>query len=471
MTDMDLQAASPLIKIRNVWLQHLPDSSVNFWCRRGEVIGLSGKNGAGKTTFLRYLAGLDSDTAGNYFAPGPELQIGLVFQHPEDNLIFSGLREDVKFGCKNFGLQFTEKKYQDLLDFFLLDEEDVQNYQWMNAGISERAALASIWSQAPQIILLDEAFSNQDADTAGDIFSRMISQAKTKGQTIILATHEPDLLRMTDIVYHMQNGLMTESPEKDSAEYASGNPINMLISDEKLIRGSEQTIFGKDKMTLSGFSPTESNAETSALPAMLMNDFSFGYSDELLFRKQSCSLNRGNLYYLSGLSGAGKSTLLLLMAALLPLRVGEIQISDKDMSGELITLSSSKKRKIRRRIGFMGQHAERQLFGATVWEDTAFSPKNFGITGTELTDQCENALRSVGLPESLWKRSTGNLSTGEKRKAVLAGIIAAKPDILLLDDPYAEIDSEGIRAINRLIMTYIADGRTVVVSGAKHLNV
>ena len=89
MTDMDLHVGSRLIKIRNVRLQHLPDSSVDFSCQRGEVIGLSGKNGAGKTTFLRYLAGLDSDTTGNYFAPGPELQIGLVFQHPEDNLIFS----------------------------------------------------------------------------------------------------------------------------------------------------------------------------------------------------------------------------------------------------------------------------------------------------------------------------------------------------------------------------------------------
>ena len=118
----------------------------------------------------------------------------------------------------------------------------------------------------------------------------------------------------------------------------------------------------------------------------------------------------------------------------------------------------------------MAQHADRQLFSSTIWEDAGLAPQNFGISGDQLDECRKDALSAVGLREDLWQRSPLQLSIGERKKAALAGVIAAAPDILLLDDPFAEMDENGISAVCRLILDYISRGKTVVVTRAGECN-
>ena len=115
----------------------------------------------------------------------------------------------------------------------------------------------------------------------------------------------------------------------------------------------------------------------------------------------------------------------------------------------------------------MDQHAERSLFCGTVWEDTVFGLKNFGVSGSEMKAMGEKALLRVGILKTLWDRPPHQLSIGEQRKAALAGVIAYDPEILLLDDPYSELDEKGIRFVNKLIVDFLRENRTVVIAGTE----
>ncbi len=461
----------PLFTIESIKLRHLPESSISLSCARGEVIGLCGGNGAGKTTLLRYIAGLDPDGNGKFRDTSHEKQIGLVFQHAKDNLIFSGLRKDVEFGLKNEHQSLSDEQFHNLLSFFELQEEETKCYRWMSAGVAERAALLSIWSQKPDLLLLDEAFSHQDPQTACAIFGRMIREVKSQNRSIIITTHEPEILAMTDIVYRLDQGRMTPAVPENIETGNERNPVEILLSDGSFTKQDAQSISGRNEIILAGFVP-KGTGETNNQPETLrLENVSFSYPEKDIFFKQSCSIKRGTLYYMSGCSGSGKSTLMLLMAGLMRHEEGKIQIADTRIPSSGSKISGGTIKVIRKKIGFMGQHTERQLFCDTVWEDTAYAPSNLGINPSELDDCCEKALRVVGLQENLWRRSPFTLSTGEKRKAALAGIISSGPEILLLDDPYAEIDTEGIGFINQMIRNFITEGRTVVISGTGRLNV
>lgn len=461
----------PLFRLESIKLRHLPESAIDLSCARGEVIGLCGGNGTGKTTLLRYVAGLDPDGNGKFRETTRAIQIGLVFQHAKDNLVFSGLRKDVEFGFKNLHQTLSDEIYHKLLSFFELQEEETKIYRWMSAGTAERAALLSIWSQKPDLLLLDEAFSHQDPLTACAIFSRMIREVKSQNRSIIITTHEPEILELTDTVYRLDQGRITPAVPELAETGNERHPMLNLLSNGSFIKQDVQIISGRNDMVLTGFVPKGSN-ESKIQPEVLRLEYvSFSYPEKDVFVRQSCSIKKGTLYYLSGCSGSGKSTLMLLMAGLMRHKSGMIQIADITLPASGSKISGGTIKGIRKKIGFMGQHAERQLFADTVWEDTAYAPKNLGIDASGLNDCCENALRMVGLQENLWRRSPFTLSSGEKRKAALAGIISAGPEILLLDDPYAEIDAEGIVFINQMIRNYVANGRTVLISGTGRLNV
>lgn len=137
-----------------------------------------------------------------------------------------------------------------------------------------------------------------------------------------------------------------------------------------------------------------------------------------------------------GHTGSGKSTLLQHLNGLLRPKSGTIVVGDTDITAEGVVM-----RDIRRRVGLVFQYPEYQLFEETVARDVAFGPKNLGLTQAEIDDRVEEALELVGLDyEEIKDRSPFELSGGQKRRVAIAGVIAMKPQVLILDEPTAGLD-------------------------------
>lgn len=161
----------------------------------------------------------------------------------------------------------------------------------------------------------------------------------------------------------------------------------------------------------------------------------------------SFQLEPGEFAAVIGHTGSGKSTLMQQLNGLLRPDSGKITV------GEVcITDPSTKMTEVRRKVGLVFQYPEYQLFEETVAKDVAFGPKQVGMTGEELNRVVEESIRLTGLDyEAVKERSPFELSGGQKRRVAIAGVLAMKPEILILDEPTAGLDPSAHRDVLELI--------------------
>lgn len=161
----------------------------------------------------------------------------------------------------------------------------------------------------------------------------------------------------------------------------------------------------------------------------------------------SFQLEPGEFAAVIGHTGSGKSTLMQQLNGLLRPDSGKITV------GEVcITDPSTKMTEVRRKVGLVFQYPEYQLFEETVAKDVAFGPKQVGMTGEELDRMVEESIRLTGLDyEEVKERSPFELSGGQKRRVAIAGVLAMKPEILILDEPTAGLDPSAHRDVLELI--------------------
>lgn len=161
---------------------------------------------------------------------------------------------------------------------------------------------------------------------------------------------------------------------------------------------------------------------------------------------------------LIGHTGSGKSTMVQLFNGLLKPTEGNVCIDEVNIWAE-----PKKIRNVRFKAGLVMQYPEYQLFAETVEEDIAFGPRNMGLSGNELTERVMEAAKFSGLSLDLLKKSPFELSGGQKRRAALAGVIAMRPEILILDEPAAGLDPGGRRDILGKIKVYAKESGTNVI--------
>ena len=159
-----------------------------------------------------------------------------------------------------------------------------------------------------------------------------------------------------------------------------------------------------------------------------------------------------------GHTGSGKSTLVQLLNGILKPTSGQVLLDGKD-----IWENPKKIRDIRFRVGVVMQYPEYQLFDETVRDDIAFGPKNMGLSKEEIEQRVIDAVHFAGLDESLLDKSPFELSGGQKRRAALAGVIAMRPEILVLDEPAAGLDPGGRREILGRIREFQRSSGTSVI--------
>lgn len=173
----------------------------------------------------------------------------------------------------------------------------------------------------------------------------------------------------------------------------------------------------------------------------------------------SLEIQKGEFYALIGATGSGKSTLVQHLNGILAPTSGKVQVCGIDLADK------RKRREIWRKVGLVFQQPEHQLFEETVFDDVAFGPKNLGLSAAETRERVFDALRLVGLdPGETAQLSPFRLSGGMRRKAAIAGVLALRPEVLVLDEPAAGLDPLSRRQLmERINHLRLERGITIVL--------
>ena len=177
--------------------------------------------------------------------------------------------------------------------------------------------------------------------------------------------------------------------------------------------------------------------------SLILDHVNYIYSAKTAYETQALKdiclkIEDGEFIGLIGHTGSGKSTLIQHLNGLLRATSGSIYFQGQDIYD-----ADYDRKALRGKIGLVFQYPEHQLFESTVFADVSFGPKNQGLSEKDAQLRAFTALREVGLLEEYWYRSPFELSGGQKRRAAIAGVLAMKPEVLVLDEPTAGLDPKG----------------------------
>ena len=173
----------------------------------------------------------------------------------------------------------------------------------------------------------------------------------------------------------------------------------------------------------------------------------------------SLEIGQGQFVGIIGHTGSGKSTLIQHLNGLMKATSGDILYD-----GQSIYAEGYDMRKLRSQVGLVFQYPEHQLFEVDVISDVCFGPKNQGLSEEESEKNAREALELVGFPEKYYKQSPFELSGGQKRRVAIAGVLAMKPKVLILDEPTAGLDPKGRDEIlDQIAKLHKETGMTVVL--------
>ena len=173
----------------------------------------------------------------------------------------------------------------------------------------------------------------------------------------------------------------------------------------------------------------------------------------------SLEIRDGEFIGLIGHTGSGKSTLIQHLNGLMRATSGDIRYNGESIYGEGFSMKD-----LRSRVGLVFLYPEHQLFEIDVFTDVCFGPKNQGLSKEEIERRAKEALTLVGIDESYYKKSPFELSGGEKRRVAIAGVLAMKPEVLILDEPTAGLDPRGRDEIlGQLMRLHEEQGLTVIL--------
>lgn len=196
------------------------------------------------------------------------------------------------------------------------------------------------------------------------------------------------------------------------------------------------------------------------------NDVFYTYQANSPFKSEalkgvSLDIKDGSFTCIVGHTGSGKSTLVQQLNGLLIPTSGSVEVNGFTVQNKHKSLKNL--HNLRKEVGIVFQFARYQLFEETIEDDVAFGPMNFGVKKEEALEIAHKCLKTVGIDESLFKRSPFEVSGGQRRRVAIAGILALQPKILVLDEPTAGLDPRGASEILQLFKQLNEQGTTIIL--------
>ncbi|MFY9944367.1 MAG: energy-coupling factor transporter ATPase [Desulfobacterales bacterium] len=417
-------------------------------------IALVGHNGSGKTTLVKQLCGLLAPSAGEVFYRGrrldgdhldrARLEIGLLFQDPDDQLFGHSLIDDAAFGPRNQGLgrEPAEAAARLALEQVGLAGMAYKPPHNLSFGQKKRAALAGLLAMRPEVLILDEPTTNLDPRQE-EIFLNLLRAFRG---TLICISH--NLIFLYELcaravvidrgrIHHdyslrelvSQRDSLREHGLDFSFRLAADAPLPLEPGAAKPIRRS----------------PPEPSGNPAGPPLVSLRDYRYRYPDGTrALAGVGLDIRRGERLAIVGENGAGKTTLL---ACLLGLRPGEGAFN---FAGQPVT--ARRRQSLWRQVGMVFQDCADQLFCPSVAEEIAFGLKRLGCSPAETRERSAAALARVRLA-GFETRVPLHLSGGERKRLALACVLAMAPELLILDEPTAGLDPAG----EALLLDILAD--------------
>lgn len=513
---MDLKENDPIIELKNVSFSYtsnitgesllaIDDVSMNV--KKGEFVAVLGANGSGKSTLCKLINAQLMPKEGDVTVYGMNTKeeekiwdirknCGMVFQNPDNQIVATIVEEDVAFGPENLGVPPAEIRTRVDESLKIVDMLDYKDHSpnLLSGGQKQRVAIAGILAINPDIILFDEPTAMLDPSGRKDVLDTILRLNREQNKTILLITHYMEEAINADRVVVFEHGKIVrdETPQeifKDPNEirkYGLDSPfvpeMEYLLGDKKTgctsfelddyadcvlqkIKESGEAKFDENSYNEFRDEVVSESSEFDANAEIALKNMSHVYSQGTPFEKiavgdVTLSIKQGEFVGVIGHTGSGKSTLIQHFNALLFPTSGEVHVEGEKISKDMRLIG------LRQRVGMVFQYPEHQLFEETCAKDIAYGPKNLGLGEEEIDKRVKDAIEDVGLDyEWVKDRSPFELSGGQKRRVAIAGVLAMKPNTLILDEPTAGLDPKGrdeiieeIRSIqkkNNLTIVYV----------------
>lgn len=448
---------------------------------RGERVCVLGANGSGKSTLASVICGLlapdegSVELAGHAVCTGgmPDLaayrdarrQLGLVFQNPDDQIVTSVVADDVAFGPENLGVpraQIAARVARELRRV-AMEKYAHADPSRLSGGQRQRVCIAGALAMEPAVLVLDEPSSLLDVRGRAAIM-RVMGRLTAAGATLVHVTHFMDEALAADRVIVMERGRVALEGTPDEVFATKNAQVIEALGLEMPFGARLAAALRADAATSDAIAaPGAPSGEKPAAsvpaaepPAILARDLGFSYGpDAQALDGVSLEVPARATTAIVGQTGSGKSTLLRLLCGLEAADAGSLTVCGINAA------TKRGRRQVRRAVGYVMQHPERQLFAQTVAEDVAFGPRNQGLSTTEVERRVVHALELVGLAGRR-DASPFELSGGQQRLAAIAGVLAMEPELLVLDEPTAGLDPRGRARLRALMADLAAHGVTLL---------
>jgi ATPase components of various ABC-type transport systems, contain duplicated ATPase len=449
---------------------------VDLDVEEGQFIAVLGANGSGKSTLAKHINALllptqgrvltcDMDTADDSYLWEIRKSAGMVFQNPDNQIVASVVEEDVGFGPENLGIPTEEivQRVADSLAAVGMTQYGESSPNHLSGGQKQRVAIAGILAMEPRCILMDEPTAMLDPVGRREVIETVRRLNREKGITVILITHYMEEVIDADRIFVMSDGkvamqgtpreifarveelreLRLEVPQvTELAHELSLRGVTMpaaVLTPEEFVEAYRANYPG----TVYAEPPIAEKRPENTDPVLSLKDVRFVYGERTAFETVALEdvnldIFQGEYIGLIGHTGSGKSTLIQLLNGLEKATAGQVLFRGEDIYGE-----GYNRRELRSNVGLVFQYPDHQLFEATVIEDVSYGPGNQGLSKEEIRERAEWALKLVGVAPEQWQSSPLELSGGQKRRVAIAGVLAMKPKVMILDEPTAGLDPAG----------------------------
>lgn len=463
----------------------------------GQFIAILGHNGSGKSTLAKHMNAILVPSGGTMWVDGKDTKeedniwdvrqtSGMVFQNPDNQIIGTVVEEDVGFGPENLGVPTDDiwRRVEESLQAVGMLKYRHHSPNKLSGGQKQRVAIAGVVAMRPKCIVLDEPTAMLDPNGRKEVLRTIEELRKQEKVTVILITHYMEEVIGADRVLVMDQGHIVmdgttreifsrveelkkyrlDVPQVTLVAYElkkKGYPIpDGILTNEELIEALSVCNI-KDGQSAKITRKEKSKKEEQ--PILKLEKVNYVYSPGNAYEKHALKeidleIFEGEFVGIIGHTGSGKSTLIQHMNGLVRATDGAIYFRGDNIYNKKYDL-----RELRNHVGLVFQYPEHQLFEMDVLKDVCFGPKNQGLSEEECKERAMEALQLVGLPEKYYSSSPFELSGGQKRRAAIAGVLAMKPKVLILDEPTAGLDPKGRDEILDQIAYLQKEGNLTVI--------
>ncbi|MCS6564616.1 ATP-binding cassette domain-containing protein [Curtobacterium flaccumfaciens pv. flaccumfaciens] len=477
----------------------------------GERVAVVGPSGAGKSTLLRAVAGVLPDEPDATDATAASVQgtllvdesdpravrgrVGLVMQDPEAHTVMSRVGDDVAFGCENAGVprEETWDRVRSALDVVGLDLPLDRSTAQLSGGQRQRLALAGVLAMRPGALVLDEPCANLDPEGVAQVHDAVRALLDDTGATLLVVEHRIGTwLDLVDrlVLLEPAGGVVADGPPAQvlathgEALTAAGVWVPGAEPERGSARGQRAAgrageIPGSPGGVTAAFRPLGEGAlgagggegalgagggagEHGAGTTVLLETRGLGTArgKQPVGNGIDLGLRAGQVLAVTGPNGVGKSTLGLTLAGLLPPAAGELRATDLLADGVGTTPHTWTSRELAARIGTVFQDPEHQFVARSVREEVEAGPRVLGAP--DAAERASALLDEFGLAH-LADANPFTLSGGEQRRLAIASAIAARPPVVVLDEPTSGQDRATWQAVVGRLGA-LADAGTAVVA-------